>query len=543
MEAAAQGEQLPWLNQMVANPDRIGAAAPLAHFAAGDARGRRQDGLCIYKGIPYASPPTGARRWQPPVPLPNWTGVLEAHSSGPACIQPPRRCGSIYASALERTAENCLFLDIWAPEGAKDLPVLVWIHGGSFIWGAGSEPHHDGAELARRGAIVVTINYRLGVFGYLAHPELSAESPDGVSGNYGLLDQIAALSWVKQNIAAVGGNPDNVTIAGESAGALSVLYLMVSPLAQGLFAKAVAQSAYLVSTPALKQEHYGHEPAETAGTRLCAQLGVEDIAALRAMDGQLLADEALRAGFMPGGTIDGHILPDEIVAIFERNQQAKVQLLAGFNSGELRSLPFLIPPLPDTEEAYEREIRARYGKFSEQFLAFYPSHGMAESMLACVRDALYGWTVWKLGQAQKAAGLPFFLYYFNHSYPAAKALGLDGFHACELPYLFGTEDRTPPLWPVIPVTPDEQALSRAIGDYWVSFASNAQPQAVQAPDWPDQTLQGGFMHFCAKPELGHDLLPGRFELCDEIVSRRRAAGNTQWNWNVGVAAPLLKSET
>lgn len=167
--------------------------------------------------MPARRPGRDAGGRQPP--LPRWQGILDATTSGPACTQPPRRSGSLYASQLARTAEDCLFLDIWAPEGATDLPVFVWIHGGSFIWGAGSEPHHDGAALARRGAIVVTINYRLGVFGYLAYPDLSQESPDGALGNYGLLDQIAALSWIRQNIAAVGGDPDKVTIAGESTGA------------------------------------------------------------------------------------------------------------------------------------------------------------------------------------------------------------------------------------------------------------------------------------------------------------------------------------
>ena len=526
----------------MSEPDGGRVAAPLAHFAVGDARGLRQDGVCVYKGIPYAMPPTGPRRWRPPSPMPRWPGVREAVSSGPACTQPARRGGSIYASTLAQTAEDCLFLDIWAPEGAKDLPVLVWIHGGSFIWGAGSEPHHDGLALARRGAVVVCINYRLGVFGYLAHPGLSAESPAGVSGNYGLLDQIAALAWVKENIAAVGGDPDRVTVAGESAGGLSVLYLMASPAARGLFAGAVAQSAYLISTPALKEKRHGHEPAEAAGERLCAQLGARDIAALRATDAQLLADEALRAGFMPGATIDGHVLPDEIVAIFERGEQAKVPLLAGFNSGEVRSLPFLMPPLPATAAAYEGEIRARHGDLAERFLALYPSGDIAESALACLRDALYGWTVLKLAQAQKGASLPCFVYYFDHAYPAASAAGLDGFHACELPYLFGTAGRTPPLWPAIPATHGEQVLSRAIGDYWIAFARTGTPQAPEAPDWPDHARGGGFMHFSGKPQVGHDLLPGMFALCEEIISQRRAAGDVAWNWNVGVAAPLPEPE-
>lgn len=502
----------------------------------------RQDGLCAYRGIPYAMPPTGAQRWRAPEPLPRWDGVRDAVRSGPACMQPPRRTGSIYASELAATGEDCLSLDIWAPEDAHGLPVLIWIHGGSFIWGAGSEALYDGAALARRGAVVVSINYRLGVFGYLAHPELSTESPDGVSGNYGLLDQIAALQWVRRNIAAVGGDPDNVTIAGESAGALSVLYLMASPAARGLFGRAIAQSAYMISTPALKEERHGHEPAEAAGARLAAELGANSMAGLRAMDAQALADAALRAGFAPAGTVDGHVLPDQLVDIFERGEQGKVPLLAGFNSGEARSLRFLVPPLPEAAEAYEAEIRSRYADLADRFLARYPSGDIEESALACVRDALYGWTALKLARTQTAVGAPCFLYYFDHTYPAASKAGLDGFHACELPYLFGTVGNTPPLWPEIPSTGTEAALSRIMGDYWVSFARTGAPGARGAPDWPDHAAAGGILHFAGLPRVSSDLLAGTFEFNDEVVRRRRAAGDLSWNWNVGVAAPLPKSE-
>lgn len=507
-------------------------AGSVARFPAGEACGIEQNGLCIYKGIPYALPPTGERRWRPPASMPHWAETRDARRSGPACTQPARRKGSIYASPLPDTSEDCLYLDIRAPKDARDLPVLVWIHGGSFIWGAGSEPLYDGAALAGRGAVVVTINYRLGVFGYLAHGELSAESPDGVSGNYGLLDQIAALEWVRRNIAAVGGDPANVTIAGESAGALSVLYLMAAPQARGLFSWAIAQSPYMISTPALRQARHGHEPAETSGERLAANLGASGAASLRAMDAQTLADGAMRQGFLPAGTIDGHVLPDELVVMFERGEQARVPLIAGFNSGEIRSLPFLVPPLPPTAEEYEADICARYGALAGRFLSLYPAADIRESALACIRDALYGWTVEKLSAAQAAVGSACYVYYFDHTYPAARAAGLDGFHGCELPYLFATAHATPPLWPQIPDTNEEVALSRALGESWISFARTGNP------GWPAHIRSGAYMRFSGRSEVARDLLPGTFELNDEVTRARREAGDTPWNWNVGVAAPL-----
>lgn len=264
---------------------------------------------------------------------------------------------------------------------------------------------------------------------------------------------------------------------------------------------------------------HGHEPAEGAGRHLCARLGASDIATLRELDAQQLADAALNAGFMPGGTIDGHVLPDEIAAVFEQGRQAKVPLLAGFNSGEIRSLPFLMPKLPATPEAHEIEIRARYGDLAASFLTFYQTDHMVESALASLRDALYGWTILKLSQAKQAAGVPFFLYYFDHSYPAANAAGPDGFHA------------------------SEQAMAQAIGDYWIAFAATGQPQAAGAANWPAHLPQGWFMHFVATPRATQNLLPSGAKLCDEMIARHRAAGDVPWNWNIGVAAPLPKGRS
>ena len=262
------------------------------------------------------------------------------------------RAGSIYADPPAEMSEDCLSLNIWTPAGAHNAPVMVWIHGGSLTSGAGSETIYDGSALARRGLVVVSINYRLGALGYLAHPGLSSESPDNISGNYGLLDQIEALRWVQRNIAAFGGNPENVTIAGESAGALSVMYLMASPAARGLFHKAILESAYMISTPELREKRFGEEPAETLGVRLATRLGVDGIAGLRGMTPPPSRSGRRSAGYLPFGTIDGHVLPRQLVDVFDRGEQAHVPVLVGFNSGEIRSLRFLAPPPPATEAAY-----------------------------------------------------------------------------------------------------------------------------------------------------------------------------------------------
>jgi para-nitrobenzyl esterase len=314
-------------------------------------------------------------------------------------------------------------------------------------WRREREETYDGAHLAAHGIVVVSINYRLGVLGWLAHPELSKESPLGVSGNYGLLDQIEALQCVKRNIGAFGGDPSNVTIAGESAGALSVMYLMAAPPARGLFARAIAESAYMISTPELRKATFGSPSAEESGVKLAAALHAPDIAAMRAMDAEKLSLAAPAAGFAPWGAIDGHTLLRQLVDVFDKGEQAPVPLLAGFNSGEIRSLRILAPQPPANAAAYETIIRDRYLDLADEFLRLYPGTNMQESILATTRDALYGWTAQRLVRKQTALGQPSFLYFFDHGYPAADAAGLHGFHASELPYVFGTFDSTPPLWP------------------------------------------------------------------------------------------------
>ncbi len=520
-------------------PAQALAQGPVIQTASGPVRGEVEDGVAVFRGLPYAAPPLGPLRWRPPAPAASWTDVREASQFGAACPQPPSRPGSIYAARHPAVSEDCLFLNVWAPTESRDAPVFVWIHGGSLTTGAGSEPMYDGAKLAAQGLVVVTINYRLGVLGYLAHPELSAEAPDGVSGNYGLLDQIAALKWVQANIAAFGGDPARVTIAGESAGALSVMYLMASPAARGLFHKAVAQSAYMISTPELKADRHGAPSAESAGVELGRRLEARSLARLRAMDAQTLPVAAAMAGFQPWGAVDGRVLPRQLVEVFDRGEQAPVPILAGFNEGEIRSLRFLAPPPPESPEAYEALIGARYGDLAEDFLRLYPSADPAASVLAAPRDALYGWTAERLARSQTAQGRDAYLYLFDHGYRSADQLDLHAFHAAEIPYVFGTHGHTPPRWPAPPDTPTERALAAAMMGYWASFARSGTPAVEGAPVWRPYGEGQSYMAFADAPQPGRDLMPGMFELNEAVVCRRQRDGTMAWNWNVGVAAPPL----
>lgn len=512
---------------------------PVVDAPAGRAAGQAESGVNVFKGLPYAAPPIGPARWKPPAALPRWQGVRDASRFGPACLQLKSGPGNIYADDPPAMSEDCLFLNVWAPAKAHGAPVLVWIHGGSLAGGFGSEGLYDGARMAARGVVVVTLNYRLGVLGYLAHPALSAESKDGVSGNYGLLDQIEALRWVQRNIAAFGGDPANVTIAGESAGGLSVLYLLAAPPARGLFAKAIAQSAYMITTPELKDGRFGLPSAEAAGAALAAKLQATDLAALRAMDGAKLTRAAALAGFSPFGAVDGKVLTRQLVDTFDRGEQAHVPVLAGFNSGEIRSLRFLAPQPPALAATYEKTIRERYLDLAPDFLRLYPSANMESSIVATTRDALYGWTAERLVRKQAAIGQPAFLYIFDHGYPAADGLGLHGFHASELPFMFGTLDRLPPFWPKPPPTTAEKRLSDAMVGYWTSFAATGTPSAAGAPAWPAFAPSGAFMAFQDAPRASVDLLPGMYALHERVVCRRRAARNLPWNWNVGLVSPPL----
>ena len=515
------------------------AQEPVVTAPAGTVRGTTDGEIRVFKGMPYAAPPLGDLRWKPPQPLARWSGEMPARKFGHACVQPQPQAVSIYADQAMPMSEDCLTLNVWTPKNAKDAPVFVWIHGGSLLAGSSREAIYDGRRLAERGIIVVSINYRLGALGWLAHPELSAETSERVSGNYGLLDQIAALGWVRDNIRSFGGDPRNVTIAGESAGALSTLLLMSSPRAKGLFHRAIAQSAYMISMPALTTSVHGAPAAEAAGAAVATALGAPDIASLRKLDAQDLTNRASRTGFFSFGVVDGAVLPRQMVEAFDQGKQAGVPVLAGFNEGEIRSLRMLAPKPPETSQAYTAAIRDRYGDLADEFLRLYPASNYRDGILAAPRDALYGWTAERLVRSQTSAGLPSFLYFFDHGYPAADANGLHAFHAAELPYVFGTMDRTPPKWPKIPDTPAERALSDAMLDYWASFTRSGTPTTSSGPAWPAYGTDRHYLYIGERAEARQDLMPGMFALNETVVCRRRAAGGIAWNWNTGLASPKL----
>ena len=405
----------------------------------GKVRGAERGAVEAFLAVPYAAPPVGALRWREPQPPVPWPDVRDGSAFGPICQQGvPAPWGPYTAEFLAAPpmSEDCLTLNVWKPKGtAKNLPVLVYIHGGGFGGGAGSLLIYDGAKLAAKGAVVVTINYRVGVFGFMAHTALTAESPMGSSGNYGLLDQIAALQWVQANAARFGGNAANVTVSGESAGAASVADLLVSPVARGLFAKAIAFSgaSMAVDVPPLAVN-------EKIGQDLAAKLGATTLAELRALAPERLLD-ATR--YVPGSgpprllfvpNVDGKLLPFDPVRA-SGPVQSPVPLMTGYNSAEM------IDPSVRTPAQFRAAVAARYGASAERLLSLYPHATEADviaSNILIARDRyMAGLLLWSR-ERTRSAGQPIFAYLYDHAYPAVKGGQQWGaFHSSQLPYVFG----------------------------------------------------------------------------------------------------------
>ena len=444
----------------------------------------------MFRGVPFAAAPVGDLRWKAPqLPAP-WKGTREAKEFSAACWQTPYpEAARIYRSELPALSEDCLYLNIWTPAKTSEehLPVMVWIHGGAFTRGSGSTNAYDGEILALKGAVVVTINYRLGMFGFFAHPDLTAESEHHASGNYAFLDQIAALEWVKKNIAAFGGDPKRVTIFGESAGSWAVNVLMASPLAKGLFQRAIGQSGGSFAPMKSLAE------AEKSGASLATSMGItRDVA--KTLRGKT-AEELLKASDEQSvrAIVDGYVLPQDVYTIFAQGKQNDVPLLVGNNADEGTAL---VPQGASIKTGqFVAGAHARFGSLADEFLKIYPAGSDEEavkSFYAAFRDQQFGWEMRTWARMDTKTGHhAAYLYYFSRVPPGLQSKRLGAFHAAELAYVFGNF-----VWP-FPWEDADKKLSDAMTSYWVNFAASGDPNGTGLTKWPaynaadDQLLELG----------------------------------------------------
>jgi para-nitrobenzyl esterase len=457
-----------------------------------------KDGVRSFKGIPFGQPPVGDLRWREPQPVKNWKGARNADQFGPRCMQRTSP-SSDYWFRSNGMSEDCLYLNVWtsAKSGKEKLPVLVYIFGGGFQNGDGSEPRYDGENMASKGMVAVSLNYRTNVFGFFAHPELTKESPHHASGNYGLLDQVAALQWVQKNIAAFGGDPKRVTIAGESAGSIAVSALMASPISKHLMAGAIGESGAMISS--LPPQPLA--AAEENGAKFAAAAGAGSLAALRAMSGEQIQEMLSKTqGFRFGTALDGYFLPKPLTAIYEAGEQARIPLLAGANTQEQAARSVLGPGNP-TPETLASSIRKFYGDRAEGVLKAYAASTTDEVWeaamhLASARFISHG--TWKWTELQmQTGGKPVYRYLYARPRPAY--LGMPGqapttgpatpglppgpkgaVHSAEIQYAMGNLDLDKRYaW-----EPADYAVSKLMQGYFVNFIKTANPNGAGLPTWP-----------------------------------------------------------
>ncbi len=437
-------------------------------------------GVRAYLGIPFAAAPVGALRWQPPQPAPAWQGVYPADRFGPECLQALRGWRENHYFGNQVMSEDCLYLNVWTPPSAKSgdkLPVVVWIYGGGFSIGSSSMANYSGAPLAHKGVIFVSFNYRLGPFGYLADPQLTADSPYHASGNYGFLDQIAALRWVQKNIANFGGDPSNVTIVGQSAGSMSLSVLQASPLAHGLFSRIVAMSgsALLEDTRAVRPL----AQAEKSGSELEKALGVSSIEALKALP----ADEILNANVRTWPDVDGYVLPESPNAIFAAGKQNDAAMIMGYTKDDGIDLFSSAA----TADAYAERARQSFGANAEAVLRMYPasvSNWHANAM-ALDRDNLFGLMMWNWAHVQARTGKsPVYGYFFSRRQPILPKVRFTDkvdprragvYHASDIVYWLNTLHSLNLFRKTRDWTADDRTLADKMSDVIVSFARNGNP--------------------------------------------------------------------
>ena len=473
-------------------------AQPIA-IDGGTVEGVRADGVVAYKGIPFASPPVGALRWHPPAPPQPWTGVKIADRFAPICLQR----GSYPDDAPpEPMNEDCLYLNVWVPDGippGAKLPVMVWIYGGGLLNGTASTPLYAGDKLARRGVIVVTANYRLGALGFLAHPALTQESPEKVSGNYGLLDQIAALQWVKQNVAAFGGDPGNVTVFGQSSGSISISVLTASPLARGLFRRAIGQSGGLFEPIELAPE-FTLKGAEERGAAFANRLGATSLAALRAKPGT----EIVAARFFPNAVSDGHVLHEPPYDAYAAGRTNDVDLLVGSNADE--GLYFL-GGRTITRANLTKQLEADFPSFIVSLIGPPTPANDRDARAAFVAfqgDMRFGWDMlaWARLHAMRSRGRTY-LYHFGRTPPGEAGAS----HGTEMAYVFGHPS------PKAPWTDADWKLANTMAAYWTNFAKTGDPNGADVPSWPTFTRarENALL-------IGHDVRAGALPNAGDLAS-------------------------
>jgi len=459
------------------------AASAQVKTDSGFVRGVSANGLVMYKGIPFAAPPVGDLRWRPPQPVKPWAGVLAADKFAPASIQSGV---SMPGEPPPPVSEDCLYLNVWTPAkpAAKPLPVMVWIYGGGFTSGTAAMPLYSGDRMAHQGVVCVTFGYRVGPLGFLVHPELTKESADHTSGNYGFMDQVAALRWVQRNIAAFGGDPARVTLAGQSAGATSVSVLMCSPLAKGLFHQAIEQSGGMFE-PVQLAPRVLLKNAEVEGESYAKSLGVHSIAELRAIPAKdLLKGEWENVSHV---VIEPYLLPESPYNAFISNRQNSVPVLIGSNADEYRAMnahPELI-----VAATFKADLEKSWGPLPSQLTRAYPYHNDVEARrarLALERDLRFGWDMWALARLASSLGRqPVYYYHFTHEPPFPKnsvKAGWGASHYAELWYMFDHLDQENWKW-----SPSDRTLAREMSSYWVNFIKFGDPNGAGLPHWPAYT--------------------------------------------------------